>query len=422
MTEDDFAPHSTTTVELSKQGIDPNSIQNSRHMSGFGEVWQVYDSSTNRTGWALLHWGGSDDTNADSSILSVINWTGEPPTKEYWSDKVQKAYEIRETFINLQTNTGYRLINGVGDFIPGLICDIFGSVAVIVTDDVQNECFLAVKEFLMEKLQISHIMIQDSQNRPFLCSANSVFPEANPIFKIMKPSGNWVVGGVESCYFLENGVQTYWNPALCEATHTGHYFAHRTARQLIAALSKGKKVLDLFAYTGTMGLAALKAGAQMVTFIESDPASCKIIEKNIEHAVGRNWAEHCNIEQMRVQALSEKGRYDIVICDPPDITPHTLAPQDTRTKSGDKRVHFYQHMCTIAVNRCEYGGYIFFFLNTRNISRQMLLRVVQSTASRTGSTLRVVRHIGNSPDFPTSAAAKSGSYFGVVLQKISSKK
>ena len=236
----DDTPQVITTSEISTRGIRKESIRDSRHMSGFGEVWRIHDRATNRKGWGLLHWGGSDDTNLNSSILSVINWTGEPPTKEYWHNKIEQAYELRQTLINMRTNTGFRLINGLGDYIPGLVCDVYGSAAVIITDDVQNECFTAVKEFLENQLQISHILVQDAQNRPFICKATSTFPEADEVFNIMKPSGHWVSGGVESCYFLENGVETYWRPSLVTSTHTGHYFSHRTARQLIAALSKGK--------------------------------------------------------------------------------------------------------------------------------------------------------------------------------------
>ena len=167
-----------------------------------------------------------------------------------------------------------------------------------------------------------------------------------------------------------------------------------------------------------MGLAALNSGAKSVKFVESDMDMCKMIEKNVSKAIGKSWSDICTIEEMRVQALDEKERYDVVICDPPDITSHTIKKQDTRTKPNDKRINFYQHALSISLKRCKYGGHIFFFLNTKNISRSMALRVIQSTAGKTNSTLQVVRHLSSSPDFPEHSRTEGDAYFGIVLQKL----
>ncbi len=86
----------------------------------------------------------------------------------------------------------------------------------------------------------------------------------------------------------------------------------------------GADVLDLFAGSGALGLEALSRGASSATFVESDRDACRTIGANLDKLELRGSV----LCQDAVRAVSrDRGRYDLVLCDPPYDFDHTkLAP------------------------------------------------------------------------------------------------
>ena len=78
---------------------------------------------------------------------------------------------------------------------------------------------------------------------------------------------------------------------------------------------EGKRVLDLFAGCGQLGIEALSRGAVFCTFVENNRQAYKIVEQNISS---------CNMEDMSsivfsdaVSFLKRNGTFDIAFLDPP---------------------------------------------------------------------------------------------------------
>jgi 16S rRNA (guanine966-N2)-methyltransferase len=77
----------------------------------------------------------------------------------------------------------------------------------------------------------------------------------------------------------------------------------------------GASVLDLFAGSGAMGLEALSRGAARAVFVESDREACRAIERNLEKLRLTGARVVCD-DVLRFLA-TERGRYDLVLVDPP---------------------------------------------------------------------------------------------------------
>lgn len=78
---------------------------------------------------------------------------------------------------------------------------------------------------------------------------------------------------------------------------------------------EGRRVLDLFAGSGQLGIEALSRGARSCTFVENNRGAKQVVERNLAH---------CRLEEQAnvvfsdaVSFLNRSGTYDLVLLDPP---------------------------------------------------------------------------------------------------------
>eukprot|EP01063_Lacrimia_lanifica_P013045 TRINITY_DN19701_c0_g1_i1.p1 TRINITY_DN19701_c0_g1~~TRINITY_DN19701_c0_g1_i1.p1 ORF type:complete len:674 (+),score=258.12 TRINITY_DN19701_c0_g1_i1:79-2100(+) len=368
-------------------------------------------------GWGLVHGGGCVK---EEMFVTMINWDGAAamPDLRYWKKRLAEAYELRATLLNLKLNTAFRLVNGTGDGIPGVIVDIVGNVAVCVLEDPPALCYKALRD-LLEEIGIVHVYQMDAHGRLFATWASKHIPDAELHTPMLLPSPHWAsadLTGPQTVKFVENGIPMVWTPTLPEGAFTGHYANHRTARQLLLSIAKGKSVLDMFAYTGSMGLAAVYGGAKQVLFIETEKEYCDVISKNLSlRTKPEEWQKFCRIERGSVHNMDTRDRYDITIVDPPDIT--LEAELDAEGQVPEKVLRYYSAVLTTACNRTKRGGMIFLLCNLQHLPQDWINHKLLSDASRKGGgTLTIIRTISPSIDFPQDVAREPSPYLGLVLQ------
>eukprot|EP01064_Diplonema_japonicum_P036337 TRINITY_DN8129_c0_g1_i4.p1 TRINITY_DN8129_c0_g1~~TRINITY_DN8129_c0_g1_i4.p1 ORF type:complete len:620 (+),score=135.75 TRINITY_DN8129_c0_g1_i4:159-1862(+) len=380
-----------------------------------GLVYRVRDRVSKTCGWGVQHSAGGKGNQLGVTVFEWgVDLDGPLPGKEYWKAKILEAYELRLQTLNLANNSGYRLVNGMGDFIPGLIADVYGPAAVVVTDDPAHGAYAALREVL-EAVGVKHILVTDASNRNFIKSAGKYLQNAPENSHIMLPSRHWDVGGVASVQFTENGIRYVWKPSLVEHAHTGHYFRHRTVKQLLMSVAKDKSVLDLFAGTGGFGIAAAVAGAAKVTFVETDPEYCKAIGQNLSLQMPEeDWSTFCRIEQLRVHEVQIQTRFDIVVMDPPDIVTNPHDPESQELSPSHKK--YYRTALGVALRRVARGGKLFCILNNVSIDLPNFTSFVAKEAQKQYLSLSVIRTITTPPDFPSNVALKRPGYLGIVMQ------
>ena len=170
--------------------------------------------------------------------------------------RIRAARELRARFgLPGPTTTAFRLVNGEGDHLPGVIVDVFGQL-------VSVQLTTAAAESWLETL----LNVLESELQPLGITVS--VPEDSARLENIAPGDRFGRGELEAHVpFLENGIE--WRLLPGKGQKTGFYSDQRDNRTRLAALCADASVLDCFCYTGGFGLNALKAGAREVVGVDS---------------------------------------------------------------------------------------------------------------------------------------------------------
>jgi 23S rRNA (cytosine1962-C5)-methyltransferase len=186
---------------------------------------EVLDRKKQKLAWALYSPEGP-------LALRILSTEKKPPNQKTWEMRFERAWQLR-SFIRTDRTSAYRLFNGEGDRLPGLVCDIYGAVAVLQFDgpscfDFWDQEFIA--QWLMERAHIKTVYVKPrrSEKREPLVWGEEL---KKPVVEIS-----------------ENGVRFLVN--IVDGQKTGFFLDQRDNRDYVGTLSKGKSVANLFSYTG----------------------------------------------------------------------------------------------------------------------------------------------------------------------------
>jgi 23S rRNA (cytosine1962-C5)-methyltransferase len=236
-------------------------------------------------------------------------------TFDLWSARQWKnALAIRGGFDLTRTNS-FRLINGEGDGFPGLVIDIYDTVAVIKNDHP-----------IMEKIWnlsalVEQICLDLPQIKCVYLKRRNDDEEKGSVLKGSLP---------QEIVFKENGM--LFSSNIRDAAKTGFFLDQRDNRYLIQKFSKGASVLNLFSYTGGFSIFAAAGGAKSVTSVDIAKVAIEAVTRNFN--LNNLQTEHQGIatdafEYVDQQIIS-KNKFDLVITDPPSFAPNEKAvPQAT---------------------------------------------------------------------------------------------
>lgn len=215
-----------------------------------------------------------------------------------------KAALKRRPYPNGDTD-GFRLCNGEGDRIPGLTIDVYGDVAVMRVDGRAAERWLApATETLGQLLGIKHIAERRSER-----------------YRGERPVAQWATGSPpDEVVFRENGLRYLCRPI--DGQKTGFFLDQRDNRARVARLATGRRVLNLFGYTGGFSVAAAAAGAARTTTVDLAGPALEDAKRNFE-LNEIPWQAHAfeRADVFDFLASFDRGKapYDVLICDPPSF-------------------------------------------------------------------------------------------------------
>ena len=205
-----------------------------------------------------------------------------------------------------------------------------------------------------------------------------------------------------------NGLQFHVD--LKEGQKTGFYLDQRESRLLAGNLSKGKRVLNLFSYTGAFSLYASRGNAKLVDSVEHSKAAIELARKNEELnreklSCSLNWVQGDVFD-----FLSDMGRYDFIIADPPPFA----------RKRGELKgaIRGYERLNLAAIKATEPGGYLMTFSCSQAVEVPLFREIVMKQALRAGRDVTVVKELSASPDHTVSIYHPEGSYLKGLLLKI----
>jgi 23S rRNA (cytosine1962-C5)-methyltransferase len=314
-------------------------------------------------------------------------------TSQIFSFRLQRAWDQRQIYRSDEHNC-YRLVNGEGDELSGLVIDIYGPYAVVKTDGE------AARKFWLEQNIVDHLL-------KLPLKLDCIFLKHH---HREKTPGQILWGtdtGLHEALIIEYGMK--YHSHLIEGAKTGFFLDQRENRHLIRKIAASKTVLNLFSYTGGFSIAAGLGGATQVTSVDIAP-------KAIEAAV-HNWklnhlpSTHQALTQdVFVWIKESKEKWDLVIVDPPSLAPNE--------KAKDEAMRAYQELFTQCIKLVKSNGLIALSSCTGHISYEEFLEICVLSISKANRKGRVLQIQGQPIDHPFPLVLPQMRYLKFVLLQL----
>jgi 23S rRNA (cytosine1962-C5)-methyltransferase len=322
----------------------------------------------------------------------VFEFTSEEITIDanFWIGKVQRAFDLRKLVLPENTNM-YRLLFAEGDFLPGVIIDVYADTAVVQfmikgTELISEHLFAALHAF-----GLKHIYIKTKQS-------------TNNIEDVTMPSG-WI--GAEPTTPIsatENGITFLVDVE--NGQKTGFFIDQRENRNILGQYSKGKKVLNTFSYSGGFSLYALANNAALVHSVDSSKEAIEMCDKNV--AANFKDANHQSYVQDVFEFLKQNtADYDIMVLDPPAFAKNI--------KSVPNACKGYKNLNLVAFKTIKPGGLIFTFSCSQHIDRDLFRKIVFGAAADAGRNVRIIKQLTQPEDHPINIYHPEGEYLKGLL-------
>ncbi|HEY2367352.1 MAG TPA: class I SAM-dependent rRNA methyltransferase, partial [Polyangiaceae bacterium] len=242
--------------------------------------------------------------DAESPLALRIFSRTKPPDVAWIRDRVSRALALREATGVTDGSSAYRWIAGEGDGLPGVTVDRYAGFAVVGVDgDAFERLVPWVVEGLREVAPLTGVVRRRRHARP---------EEKIEILSGRAPPHELVVE--------ENRVRFRAN--LFEGQKTGLFLDQRDNRQFVRSRSAGRRVLNLFGYTGGFSVYAALGGAAAVTTVDSAEGAVRDAEENFRlnglDPDAHDFVVADVFEYLRMAAEGNE-RFDLVVCDPPSF-------------------------------------------------------------------------------------------------------
>jgi len=342
--------------------------------------------------------------NANSNIVGRV-WTfdqSEQVDPQLFEKRLRRAIEIRHKLSDLIPSNAMRLVHGESDGLPGLILDKYGDVFVV--------------QFLTAGVEFWRESIVDSIERT--TSAKVLYDRSD--VDVRQLEGLPLTTGLIIGNSLENPVMIIENGIthLVDIVHghkTGFYLDQRDNRYLVRKISKDKRVLDCFSYTGGFAVNSLNGSAKSVTLVESSYDALNNARKNI--LINNLNLDQADIIEQDVfkylRTLRDKGEYfDLVILDPPKFAPTAL--------QAERAARAYKDINLLAFKILNIGGYLLTFSCSGGVSEDLFQKIVAGAALDAGVNAVILRRLHQALDHPVALNFPEGAYLkGFLIQKLS---
>jgi 23S rRNA (cytosine1962-C5)-methyltransferase len=353
-----------------------------------GSVVEVWSSDKRFLGMGHYQSGGS-------IAVRIFSFTRIEVDENFWKKAIGDAIVYRKQVGLPSTHTNaYRLIHGEGDHLPGLIVDIYASIAVV---QVHSYGMYLAAQSIADAIVY---LLSDTVDTVYLrCK------ETMPGGPSLDVTDTFLHGARESTPVLENGVTFSVNVVLGQKT--GFFLDQRDNRQLVAKYSQGNTVLNCFCYTGGFSIYALMAGATSVTSVD---ISQKAMDQLAENLTYKNFSgQHSSVCDNVMPFLSnpEVPLFDIVIVDPPAFA-----------KSLQKRhnaVQAYKRLNQMAMKKVRHGGMLFTFSCSQVVGTQLFYDTIVAAGIESGKKIRVVQQLSQGADHPVQLFHPEGHYLKGLL-------
>lgn len=322
--------------------------------------------------------------------------------QDFWQERIRAAYNVRQSLglITTENNT-YRLVHGEGDFLPGLIVDIYADTAVIQAHSIGMHC---------HRQEIAEAIIQN------VAQVDKVYYKSDDTLPHKAPLQGERVGyliGAEKADFngdfwaKENGLD--FRIDWLRGQKTGFFIDQRDNRALLEHYAQGKEVLNMFCYTGGFSVYALRGGAKLVHSVDVSQKAIDLVLNNVAHNFGADAPHEAFAEEAFEFMAKNESKYDLIVLDPPAFAKHRDAVKNA--------LRGYQRLNAKGIQSIRSGGILFTFSCSQAIDKDMFRLAVFSAAAQVGRKVRILHQLHQPADHPINIYHPEGEYLkGLVLQ------
>ncbi len=311
--------------------------------------------------------------------------------REYYFNRLNNALRLRKALGLLRDdNNAFRLVHGEGDFLPGLIVDVYGQTAVVqarsvgmhYARDIIAECLVS-----LPGASLRNVYYKSETTLPYKAS--------------LDPQNDYIIGSYDTDIAVENGLK--FRVDWLKGQKTGFFVDQRDNRSLLRHFARGRRVLNMFCYTGGFSVYALSGGATLVHSVDSSAKAVSLTRDNVRLNFGDD-APHEAFAEDAFKYLAEMkdGAYDLVVLDPPAFAKHRGAIKNA--------LRGYQKLNARAMEKMPEGSILFTFSCSQAVSKEQFRLAVFSAAAQVGRRVRILHQLTQPADHPINIYHPEGEY------------
>jgi 23S rRNA (cytosine1962-C5)-methyltransferase len=341
------------------------------------------------------HWG------TKGIAVRMLSFGAVKEEQNLVQERLLSAAECRRALGLLQNpqTSGFRLVHAEGDGLPGLVIDIYDTVAVVqchsagmwrlrneVASILTSELNIGVEDVVFRRVEAQLESDEDDSEKSERSGEGAV------------PEPPRVVA------FSENGLR--FMADVTGGQKTGFFFDQRVNRLKVKDYARGRRVLNAFCYTGAFSVYAFAGGAESVVSVDVSRSAIDLCRQNVV----TNFAgcqHHPEVADCFSYLTQIPDTFDLIVLDPPAFVKHQRALQ--------RGLRGYETINSLALRKIKPGGILFSFSCSQLVSREVFRDAVMRAAVQAGRFVRIIEVLHQAPCHPSSVFHPEGEYLkGVV--------
>lgn len=331
-----------------------------------------------------------------SIMVRVLSFSNDTIDEDFYKKMLATALDVRHRIgVVGGNNNTYRLVHGEGDNLPGLVIDVYGNTAVMQAHSVgmhrdREMIARALKDVMGGEIQ--NIFYKSETTLPYKADLGQ--------------ENGFLLGGDTEDVAMENGLRFHvdW----LKGQKTGFFVDQRDNRCLLEQYSKGRKVLNMFCYTGGFSFYAMRGGAELVHSVDSSQKAIDLTKANVELNFPNDQRHEAFTEDAFKFLDTMATPYDLIILDPPAFAKHKDALRNA--------LKGYTRLNRKAFEKIQRGGIVFTFSCSQAVSKEQFRTAVFTAAASAGRNVRILHQLHQPADHPINIYHPEGEYLkGLVL-------
>ena len=341
-----------------------------------------------------------------SIAVRVLTFSDVQIDDKFWHSRLLSALQMRQAIgiADNPNNNTYRLVHGEGDNLPGLIIDVYGQTAVMQAHSIgMHLCRKEIARALVDVMEsrISHVYYKSETTLPFMTADDM---------------NGFLYGNSDDNIATENGLK--FRVDWLKGQKTGFFVDQRENRSLLEHYARGKRVLNMFCYTGGFSFYAMRGGAELVHSVDSSAKAIELTKQNVElnfpgDARHEAFCEDAfkfleGIGMPKANSQKPTASYNLIILDPPAFAKHRGALHNA--------LQGYTRLNQKAFEKIEKGGILFTFSCSQVVTKDHFRNAVFTAAALAKRKVRILHQLHQPADHPINIYHPEGEYLkGLVL-------